>query len=195
MNGLFDLEFFRFKHYYSVKSKKTSMTTHLKGGDVMKSKWTLVIIFLLAISVGGTPVFADIYGHRDYRHPHYPRYHHYHPHYYRGGDVFLGALFGFTLGAILTPPPPPPPVYVYQDYPPTVVYRDRYVYVPAPSQIYREPITSSSVQAATDSSCLQTREYTTTIIIEGKEVQAYGTKCLRPDGSWSYGPAQPVPTE
>jgi len=167
----------------------------------MKSKWTLIIIFSLAISVVGAPAFAGVYGARHFRHPshpyrhYYPRYPYHHHHHYRGGDVFLGALFGFTLGTILAPPPPPPPVYYYRDYYPPVVYRDRYVYVPAPSQIYREPITSSSAQAATDPTCLQTREYTTTIIIEGKEVQAYGTKCLRPDGSWSYGPAQPVPSE
>ena len=42
-------------------------------------------------------------------------------------------------------------------------------------------------------SCLQTREYQTTIIIGGEEMDAYGTACLQPDGSWLQGPARAVP--
>jgi surface antigen len=46
-----------------------------------------------------------------------------------------------------------------------------------------------------DSDCLQTREYTTTVNIGGRPVQAWGTRCLRPDGTWSYGPFQTAPEE
>ncbi len=164
----------------------------LKGRSAMKTRWTLLTVILLCLAVGGSPALAGVYGHRHYRHPHFPRHHHYgHHHYYHphGGEIFFGALLGFTLGALLTPPPP---VYTYRDYPPPVVYRE-YVYVPAPTRIHREPVYSQDA-AALDPTCLQTREYTTAITIEGREVQAYGTKCLRPDGSWSYGPARPVPS-
>ena len=137
----------------------------------MKTKGIILTVFLLTIFIGSTPALAGIYGYRHYRQPHYQRYHNHHRHYYRGGDIFFGTVLGFTLGTLLTPPPPPPPVYIYRESPPPVVHQGEYGAV----------------------SCLQTREYTTTIIIEGREVEAYGTKCLRPDGSWSYGPAQPVP--
>lgn len=42
-------------------------------------------------------------------------------------------------------------------------------------------------------SCLQAREYTTTVTIGGEKVQAYGTACLQPDGSWLQGPSRTVP--
>lgn len=40
--------------------------------------------------------------------------------------------------------------------------------------------------------CLQEREYQMKVIVSGREVDAYGTACLQPDGSWSRGPAQLV---
>ena len=43
-----------------------------------------------------------------------------------------------------------------------------------------------------DHTCLQEREYQTRVLIGGKEVDAYGTACLQPDGSWRRGPAQLV---
>ena len=39
-------------------------------------------------------------------------------------------------------------------------------------------------------SCLQEREYQMTVIVGGRKVDAYGTACLQPDGSWSRGPAR-----
>jgi len=45
----------------------------------------------------------------------------------------------------------------------------------------------------TGTSCLQEREYQTTVIVNGDEVDAYGTACLQPDGSWMRGPARLVP--
>ncbi len=38
--------------------------------------------------------------------------------------------------------------------------------------------------------CLQEREYQTRVMVGGKQVEAYGTACLQPDGSWRRGPAQ-----
>lgn len=40
--------------------------------------------------------------------------------------------------------------------------------------------------------CLQEREYQTTVIVGGKQVPAYGSACLQPDGSWHRGPAELV---
>ena len=51
------------------------------------------------------------------------------------------------------------------------------------------PPASGSYQYS-DNSCLQEREYQTTVIVGGKEVNAYGTACLQPDGSWSRSPAR-----
>ena len=39
-------------------------------------------------------------------------------------------------------------------------------------------------QAEMDHSCLQQREYHTTIIIDGEEVRAWGVACLQPNGAW-----------
>lgn len=36
--------------------------------------------------------------------------------------------------------------------------------------------------------CLQQREYTMKVVINGQLVDAYGTACLQPDGSWKQGP-------
>lgn len=47
--------------------------------------------------------------------------------------------------------------------------------------------------SALATSCMQTREYTTKVTIDGREVDAYGTACLQPDGSWVMGPSQQVP--
>ncbi|MDA9983282.1 hypothetical protein N9H39_11295 [Gammaproteobacteria bacterium] len=38
--------------------------------------------------------------------------------------------------------------------------------------------------------CLQEREYQTTVLVGGRDVPAYGTACLQPDGSWRHGQAQ-----
>lgn len=41
--------------------------------------------------------------------------------------------------------------------------------------------------------CRMTREYTTTIEIDGRRQEAYGTRCLTADGSWVLGPPKLVP--
>jgi len=48
------------------------------------------------------------------------------------------------------------------------------------------------VQQGSAATCLQEREYQMKVIVGGREVDAYGTACLQPDGSWSRGPAQLV---
>lgn len=41
--------------------------------------------------------------------------------------------------------------------------------------------------------CRMTREYTTTIEIDGQQHEAYGTRCLTANGSWVLGPPKLVP--
>ena len=48
----------------------------------------------------------------------------------------------------------------------------------------------NAYQPNSSSSCLQEREYQTTVIVGGRPVDAYGTACLQPDGSWTRSHAQ-----
>lgn len=78
----------------------------------------------------------------------------------------------------------PPPAY----YDPSPAYYDR-----SPAYYDRSPYNSGYQQSAYTppaESCLQTREYQTQINVGGEWVPAYGTACLKPDGSWEQGPAQ-----
>jgi hypothetical protein len=47
----------------------------------------------------------------------------------------------------------------------------------------------NSYQGSSNATCLQEREYQTTVIVGGRAVDAYGTACLQPDGSWTRSPA------
>lgn len=62
--------------------------------------------------------------------------------------------------------------------PPRVVVRER---------VIREPPTIAG------HACRMTREYTTTVEIDGRRRDAYGTKCLTADGSWVLGAPKLVP--
>lgn len=123
-----------------------------------------------------------VYKHRPYRHRH---------HGSGAGDVLLGVGVGFLLYNAIDNARRPEPAYApyyppARPYaPPPVVRRTahppRYAPPPAPRDGF----------AGAD--CLQTREYTTTIVIGGREQDAYGTACLQPDGSWLKGAPTPVP--
>lgn len=41
--------------------------------------------------------------------------------------------------------------------------------------------------------CRMTREYTTTVEVDGQQREAYGTKCMTADGSWLLGRPRLVP--
>lgn len=113
------------------------------------------------------------------RHYHAP-YGHYYPRYdghwrrYNSNDdekliygLLVGGLFGYVIGNS-------------QQQAPTY---SAPAYVPPET---RYPATDPA------STCLQEREYQMTVIVGGKEAQAYGTACLQPDGSWYRGPAKVV---
>lgn len=94
--------------------------------------------------------------------------------YGHGYGIALGAAVGYLFGYGLS--------HRYDhSHNPTLVVVER------PAQGATQTVNG---QQAT---CLQEREYTTTVIIGGKEAEAYGTACLQPDGTWLRGPAKLVP--
>jgi len=107
------------------------------------------------------------YNKHHYKGHHYPRYYGhrgYGRHYYYDDDndeLLFGLITGGILGYALNQSQRNP----HYDYP------------PAPES-YRQG----------SGSCLQEREYQTTVIVGGRSVDAYGTACLQPDGSWTRSP-------
>jgi len=89
--------------------------------------------------------------------------------------LLVGGLVGYAIGN-----QPAAPDYGSSVYSPATPQPQVEVY-PAPQYSY-----------GTGSSCLQEREYQTKVIVGGKQVDAYGTACLQPDGSWRRSPAQLV---
>lgn len=71
-------------------------------------------------------------------------------------------------------------VYVERPVETVVIAAPTYVQQP-PQRVYNQK------QQFENESCLQVREYTTTIEIAGENVPAYGNACLMPDGSWKFG--------
>ncbi|MCG8696401.1 MAG: hypothetical protein MI806_34710 [Minwuiales bacterium] len=121
--------------------------------------------------------YRKFYGHRHFhrfgRHRHGLRKYHYG---YR--RPFLGFSYSFHHA---------PHAYKWRPAYPrrTVVVRERTVVRNT------APVTRPAPQADT---CLQEREYQTTVTVGGQQVDGYGTACLQPDGSWRRGPARAAPT-
>ncbi|MGB5440385.1 MAG: hypothetical protein WBN90_12150 [Gammaproteobacteria bacterium] len=140
-------------------------------------------------------------GHRDkyyaynkHRKNTYKRHHYkdsYRPRYYRGHggrsyyyydddddndeNLLIGLLMGGLVGYAISSAQQDDS-YAYESYPQSYPQRE------VQTAIY--PGDSSSA------SCLQEREYQMKVIVGGRSVDAYGTACLQPDGSWSRGPAK-----
>lgn len=125
---------------------------------------------------------------------HYGGYKHHGHHKYDSGDVGLalgfGLLFGTVLGHAMSQPRDDY-YYAPRRYPPPRYQRHYYEYE-QPRVVYREVVPSYRTTAPS-SRCLQEREYQTTVVIDGKAVDAYGTACLQPDGSWRRGAAKLAP--
>lgn len=103
---------------------------------------------------------------RHYRRHAYPPRRHGHRPYYRGGYARYSSHD-----------------YGYRDYGyRRRVYRE-YIPVrpkPRPDVVRRDP-------GFAGHDCRMTREYTTTVKIDGQPREAYGTRCLTADGSWVLG--------
>lgn len=109
---------------------------------------------------------------------------HYGGHYYGGGRYYRHHghndywAWGLGLGlaaAVLTRPyyyAPPPVVYA----PPRVVY--------APPQVVYTPPVQITQTAPAAPACVSTREYRTTVLIDGQPVEATGLACLQQNGNW-----------
>lgn len=76
--------------------------------------------------------------------------------------------------------------YRYSGYRP--VYRE---YVPV--RVAPRPVVVRENPEFAGESCRMTREYTTTIEIDGRPHEAYGTRCLTAEGSWILGRPRLVP--
>ena len=111
-------------------------------------------------------------------------------HGYRGYGYrpYYGSSFYLGLG----------PLYSYNYYPRPYTYiapsyvAPSTVYVESPPTTTESPLSEYSPAAPASSSsketCIQAREYTTKLTIDGEEVDAYGTACKKPDGSWKLMP-------
>jgi surface antigen len=108
------------------------------------------------------------------------RHHRYHGPYYNdaGAALAAGLLVGGLIGYSLDNDSYAATTYVYPYPQATTVYRT----IPAPA-----PATVVVQQPVAAPECLMTREYTATITVDGRPKQAYGTKCMKADGSWVYG--------
>ncbi len=106
------------------------------------------------------------------------------------GNVLLGLGVGMLLYEATRPKRNSTANYDYQTLGNQGAYRNV-------SENYTPVRSSNSGQSARsgleNTSCLQTREYQTTITIGGEEKEAYGTACLQPDGSWIAGAPNLVP--
>lgn len=156
----------------------------------------LLAVVLLTFVATHVAVAGGYYG------GHYRGYHggykHHGHHKYDSGDVGLalglGLLFGTVLGHAMSQPRHGY-YYAPRRYPPHRYHRRYYnEEYEQPRVVYREVVPSyRAAMPASRLRCLQEREYQTTVVIDGKEVEAYGTACLQPDGSWRRGAAKLVP--
>ena len=117
----------------------------------------------------------------NYRYKQYNRYKHYnrHSYYYKDDDSDEKLLVGLLVGGLIG--------YAINDAQDNDRDYDRY----PPAQPAPAPQASVyTAEARGRDTCLQEREYQTRVIVGGREVDAYGTACLQPDGSWTRGPAR-----
>lgn len=119
-------------------------------------------------------------------HGHYGGY--YHGGYYSSGDVGVALVAGLLFGGLMG--------YAINEDRHQYQTHTHYYRTPQPAYTYYErPLPAAPVarEYAEPSGCLQTREYTTILNVDGEAKEAYGTRCLRADGSWVFGPPKIAP--
>ncbi len=116
-------------------------------------------------------------GHRERDHHKFSKREHRRHGYYRDDDDDEKLLIGLVVGGILGYALNEGSHNGADDY--DTYYDD---------SVYRG--NTSTVNTSGHGTCLQEREYQTTVVVGGREVDAYGTACLQPDGSWKRSPPQ-----
>jgi hypothetical protein len=116
---------------------------------------------------------------------------HRHGHGYYGGDLAAALIIGGMFGYLIAERQPYYRGYGYRTYyynypPPSTVVYQRVERIPTVITTERDPEFAGS-------DCLMTREYTTTININGVEREAYGTRCMTADGGWILGQPKLMP--
>jgi hypothetical protein len=131
---------------------------------------------VLAAAVAA-PALAGGYGHYGYG-IHYG---------YRGhGDEGLALLTGLVIGGLAG-------YFISEDRHRQRAYYPPPGYYPAPppppraTVVAPRPAPAATRAAGEFSGCVMTREYTARIEVDGQPRDAYGTKCLRANGSWELG--------
>lgn len=161
------------------------------------------LILLLGLSIAA-PALAGGYGGHHYGYGGHFGYRH---HGGGDGDVLLaGLVLGGLLGYFISEDRHYQRPYTGYSYRHDPYYYDEYEYYSYEPRVYRRqvrvtPPTRVVIREATvqtDSefagqNCQMTREYTTTIEIDGEKHEAYGTRCLTSDGSWVLGRPKLVP--
>jgi len=169
-----------------------------------------LLVFTLCAALSA-PVLAGGYGGRHYYGGHHGGHYGYRHH--GGGDagtaLVAGLLIGGLAGYFISEDHhyrrdgyrhgPYRYRYTHYDYDHRYDYGGRVyrheVYRPvAPRRVLRVPPRPQRVTAAAPvdrefagAGCRMTREYSTTVEIDGRKRDAYGTKCLAADGSWILG--------
>lgn len=117
-------------------------------------------------------------------------YHRHHHHDHGGAlaaALLVGGLFGYMIGESHSH---------YRDY----GYRTYYSNYPQPTTVVYQHVERVPVvvretrdQEFTGSECVMTREYMTTVNVNGIDREAYGTRCMTADGGWILGQPKLMP--
>lgn len=133
---------------------------------------------------------------------HFGAHYQHHSHGGDGGVLLAGLLIGGLAGYLISEDRHyrrrAYPAYRYDYYPHhnEPYHRGRYYGYGYRSRTYREyvPVRPAPRRVVVRQNadfaghdCRMTREYTTTIEIDGQQHNAYGTKCMTADGSWVLG--------
>ena len=101
--------------------------------------------------------------------------------------LIIGGLFGYLLSEDR---------HSYRHYNDSYTRSDAY---PRSHVVYRRVertptvITTERDSAFTGHDCMMTREYSTTLTINGIDKEAYGTRCMTADGGWVLGQPKLMP--
>ena len=108
-----------------------------------------------------------------------------------GATLAAGLVIGGLFGYLISEDRYSHRRYDYPHYRSYAYPRANVVYV----RVERTPIviTTERESEFAGHDCMMTREYTTTITIDGVDKEAYGTRCMTADGGWVLGQPKLMP--